>query len=334
MPRPPAAQLGFSWAEVPRAPRHASPPRATSPAVAAPGVQPFTFYLGVHKPYWLFDAAMRGVPLFLSYRQLRELQDRRALKPAVTEWCLDSGGFMELAEKGRWTYSAKSYADGVRRFARECGGLRWAAIMDWMTEACVLEKTGGTVAEHQARTIDSLIELRSIAPEIPWAPVLQGWGWGEHEDHVEQYARRGIDLTREPIVGVGSICRRSTTMFATMVLNDLADYGLKLHAFGFKIDGLTSSWSTVHPFGVRRERPVIERDTVFMPLWMRLRSADSTAWSFNARRSPPLPGCTHEHCNNCQLYARQWRQELMQQLATTGADAVRSQCRGTRVVGN
>ncbi|MBQ1165060.1 hypothetical protein KBZ21_44550, partial [Streptomyces sp. A73] len=27
---------------------------------------------------------------------------------------------------------------------------------------------------HQQRTVDNLIELRTLAPDIPWMPVLQG----------------------------------------------------------------------------------------------------------------------------------------------------------------
>jgi hypothetical protein len=42
-----------------------------------------------------------------------------------------------------------------------------------------------------------------------------------------------------------------------------------------------------------------------------LASADSMAWSFRARRSPPLPGCTHKSCSNCVHFALRWRDELL-----------------------
>ncbi|MGF0320689.1 DUF7221 family queuine tRNA-ribosyltransferase-like protein [Nocardia fluminea] len=38
-----------------------------------------------------------------------------------------------------------------------------------------------------------------------------------------------------------------------------------------------------------------------------LDSADSIAWSFRARRSPALPGCSHRSCANCRRFAVQWR---------------------------
>ena len=63
----------------------------------------------------------------------------------------------------------------VRRYRDEIGGLEWAAPMDWMCEPFMLAKTGLTVAEHQARTVANYLELRSLAPELPFVPVLQGW---------------------------------------------------------------------------------------------------------------------------------------------------------------
>ena len=44
-----------------------------------------------------------------------------------------------------------------------------------MCEPFMLAKTGLTVAEHQARTVANYLELRSLAPELPFVPVLQGW---------------------------------------------------------------------------------------------------------------------------------------------------------------
>lgn len=77
----------------------------------------------------------------------------------------------------------------------------WAAIQDWMCEPWILEKTGLTLDEHQRRTIESLRVLRELAPEIPWAPVVQGWAVADYLWHVEMYRDAGFDLTLEPIVG-------------------------------------------------------------------------------------------------------------------------------------
>lgn len=34
----------------------------------------------------------------------------------------------------------------------------------------------------------------------------------------------------------------------------------------------------------------------------------------NARRSPPLPGCTHKSCSNCLRYALEWRKKVERSL--------------------
>ncbi len=242
------------------------------------------FYLGTHDPSWL---GLTSVPLFLSHQRLRR---RRALPRARGPWALDSGGFSELSIRGTWTISPADYVAAVRRYRDEIGGLRWAAIQDWMCEPEVLKMTGLSVAEHQRRTVASYLELKSLAPEIPWAPVLQGWALGDYYDCIKGYERAGVDLRALPVVGVGTVCRRQATIRTCFLLGDLARQGLKLHGFGFKVEGL---------------RNVAEH----------LVSADSLAWSFNARKNPPLPGHTHKHCNNCLDYALEWRDELLGSLA-------------------
>ncbi len=56
-------------------------------------------------------------------------------------------------------------------------------------------------------------------------------------------------------------------------------------------------------------------DTTRVPLFIsdrRLTSADSMAWSVDARRKPPLPGCTrHKNCANCPRYALRWRRQVL-----------------------
>ncbi len=101
------------------------------------------------------------------------------------------------------------------------------------------------------------------------------------------YAASGVDLVQQPLVGVGSICRRQATKTASGILASLATaYGLRLHAFGFKTLGLRQSSAY-------------------------LRSADSMAWSMAARRAAAaLPGCSHASCANCLRFALLWRSGL------------------------
>ncbi len=181
----------------------------------------------------------------------------------------------------------------VRMYAAEIGMMRWAAGQDWMNEPIMLKKTGLTVAGHQRRTVDNLIELRMLDPSIPFVPTLQGWAPDDYARCIDLYDRAGIDLTKEPIVGVGSVCRRQGTDEAVRVFDAIERTmpGLRLHGFGFKVLGLTK-------------------------LQSRMASSDSLAWSFRARRSDPLPGheVRHKSCANCLEFALGWRTNLVDRL--------------------
>ena len=127
------------------------------------------FLLGSHQPGWLTTA---GVPLFISDRRLRVF---KTLPRAAAPWALDSGGFTELQQFGAWTVSAQDYVARVRRYRDQIGALLWAAPQDWMCEPAIVVKTGLSVAEHQARTVENFCTLRQLAPELPIIPVVQGW---------------------------------------------------------------------------------------------------------------------------------------------------------------
>ncbi|MGY4100506.1 deazapurine DNA modification protein DpdA family protein [Nocardia sp. R16R-3T] len=252
------------------------------------------FYLGTHQPGWLRQTA---VPLFISDVRLCGY---RTLPRAIGRFALDSGGFSMLSVHGTWAAgpSPREYAARVRRYAQEIGGLDWAAIQDWMCEPFITAKTGLTIAEHQARTVGSYLELRALDEALPFAPVLQGFDLADYVRNAQQYADAGVDLAAEPIVGVGSVCRRQGTSEAAAIMAALSREvpSMALHGFGVKTSGLTQYGDL-------------------------LESADSMAWSFNARREQkPLPGCTgHKNCANCLTYACQWRLKVLTSLAHTSA---------------
>ncbi len=238
------------------------------------------FILGVHEPAWL---ERTDVPLFVSARRLRR---RKRLPRPLGTWALDSGGFSELSMFGEWRTSAMTYVSEVRYWRDEMGGLEWAAAQDWMCEPFILDKTGKTIREHQRLTVDNYLLLRQLAPDLPWLPVLQGFTYSDYLRHFELYYNRGVWLTQLPLVGLGSICRRQHTEEAERIIRGLTSLGLRLHGFGFKLNGLRNV------SGV-------------------LASADSMAWSFDARRGEPFPGCTHATCANCLPYALAWRQRVL-----------------------
>jgi hypothetical protein len=111
------------------------------------------------------------------------------------------------------------------------------------------------------------------------------------------YADAGIDLTEEPLVGLGSVCRRQATEEIAAVVIRLHGLGLRLHGFGVKTEG------------IRRYGNY-------------LASADSMAWSLRGRH---ISGCAHRaHSQrpvaseaNCIHFARQWRDQVTSVKRTT-----------------
>jgi hypothetical protein len=242
------------------------------------------FYLGTHKAAWLERVE---IPLFVSVRTLR---GRKKMPRALGPWALDSGGFTELNMNGAWQTTPKQYVADVRRIQQEVGQLAWAASCDWMCETFVLKKTGKSVAEHQRLTVENYIELRQLAPELPFAPVLQGFHLDDYLRCFDLYQKKGVNLYDAPVVGVGTMCRRQGTQDAHKILGELAKTGLPLHAFGFKKAGLLLS---------RRF----------------LASSDSLAWSYDARRNQMVRcGGKHKSCANCMTFALLWRKRLLQEL--------------------
>lgn len=119
---------------------------------------------------------------------------------------------------------------------------------------------------------------------MPWLPVVQGWTLANYLRHLAMYRQAGVDLTAVPVVGVGAMCRRQGVADARLSLATLAARSLRLHAFGVK-------------------------GRILQACARYVASADSLAWSYAARRGPPLPACRgrHAHCNDCLAYALRWR---------------------------
>ena len=246
------------------------------------------FYLGIHEPLML---TRTEVPKFISYRRL---MNRKSDIEPIGEWSLDSGGFSEISQYGKWTITPEQYIESVGRY-KDWGGLNWAAPQDYMCEPHMNEKTGLSVAEHQRRTVDNFILLRDEAPDLPFIPVLQGWTMRDYADCLDLYAEAGFDLTKEPTVGVGSVCRREATFEIEAIMRQLYERGLhNIHGFGVKTNGL------------RRYGQYLQ-------------SSDSMAWSIAARmgtgercKTCKSNNCTRRvNCANCLDYALDWRERVI-----------------------
>ena len=211
----------------------------------------------------------------------------------------DDDHFFEDAAARAWRPQA--HAHRARRVLLEMGRahVAWIGPQDMMCEPFMLEATGLDVAEHQRRTVANYVELCRLAPDVPWLPVVQGWTVEDYVRCVELYRAAGVDLRESEWVGVGSICRRQGTAEGVAIIVAMLRLGLRVHAFGFKADGL------------RRLRAELAADE-----WARLR-ADSAAWSKHAQRGRiKLPACTHRGpCSNCVAYANVRRLELATALA-------------------
>lgn len=247
------------------------------------------FYLGTHRPSWL---DIVDVELFVSHRALiHPLPDgrRRPLPRARAGWVLDSGAFTEIVRHGAFTTSPADYCRAVALYRDEIGRLEWATPQDHMTEPFALERStiARTVRAAQRWTVDNYLELRTLDATLPFVPVLQGQTLEDYRYHRDLYARAGIDLELEPVVGLGSVCRRQASTELVSLIGALARDGLRLHGFGVKTAG-------VHRLGEL------------------LASADSLAWSYRGRHVRPCPHKPErQSCSSCLPHALEWRRRIV-----------------------
>lgn len=228
------------------------------------------------------------MPLFYAYHTIGK---RRELPRAIAPWALDSGGFNELAKRGRWRMTAAEYIEGVTRLRDEVGMLDFACPMDWPCGPPVLAATGKDVEYHLRATVDNMVELLAEAPGLPWAPVIQGWDLEDYHRHIELYDDAGINLDRFDTVTVGSVAARQGDPIAVAIFRTIkTDYGLPIHGLGVKRSGLKQYADA-------------------------LQSADSMAWSFEARFTfgPKLDACAgkHDRCMDCLDWALAWNEEIL-----------------------
>jgi len=254
---------------------HCLAPAVKNPALAR-------FYLGTHMPAWLTRV---DVPLFVSQRRLAK---RRTYRPAHTRWALDSGAFTEIYLYREYATTPAAYIAAARRYRDEIGRLDWIAPQDHMCEPFVLatSRIARTVPTAQRHTVDNYLTLRTLAPDLPIIPVLQGQTLADYWRCADMYERAGVDLHRERLVGLGSVCRREATDEIAQLVANLSADGLRLHGFGVKTDGLRR-------YG-----------------WC-LTSADSMAWSYRGRNIHPCPHTGVKSCANCLPHALAWRERAI-----------------------
>lgn len=211
------------------------------------------FFCGLHQP----SDAKHFAACVVSVNRLRA----RKGPFQVGDWIMDSGAFTEIATYGAYRHSVGSYAADVRRWS-DNGHLLAAVAQDFMCEPWILNKTGASVNKHQQLTIaryDALMAEDTASVYV--LPVLQGYTPDEYAQHIQMYGDR---LASGAWVGVGSVCKRNSNpraIEAVLLTIKQARPDLQLHGFGLKATALRSAL-----------------------VFDLLHTADSMAWSFEARR--------------------------------------------------
>jgi hypothetical protein len=235
------------------------------------------FYLGLHQPC---DVEKVNLPAFVSVSRL--LKRKSPLKHS--DWIMDSGGFTALSKNGSYAVSEREYIECIERHKPSM-----AFCQDWMCEDFILKKTRLTIKEHQERTIESYLSLSEMSEVI--RPVIQGWDIQDYLDCIRMYKQEGVDMTQ--LFGLGTVCSRNVApgvIYNLISVIKDAYPDIKLHGFGVKSTALIACAEL-------------------------LESADSMAWSFNARRTKLCPDCPINTCANCLEFALLWRKKLITQVA-------------------
>lgn len=224
---------------------------ATAPAI----------WLGAHEPWWAWEGEVSG-RLILSARRAKtrlSTGSKGRVRRATVPMFIDSGAYSELDKHDRWMWQAADFAEFVVGLCRALGTVEHAGIQDWMCEAHMLAKTGLTVEEHQRRTVLNFCLLRRLQRSVPWLPTLQGYTVADYFRCAQMYRDAGVRLEDHRLVGLGSVCRRSSTPEIEGVIRQVKEgLGVDLHGFGVKSEGaLLACWG--------------------------LSSMDSMAWSTRAR---------------------------------------------------
>lgn len=216
-------------------------------------------YLGMGDPSWLDRPEFEGVPRCVSAKQLDEY---RKIRKSNGPTFLDSGAFTLIKTYARWPFTPEQFVEKTRRQVAALGPENVVAIgqMDMMCEEVVIyggnTKDGhfvGTrhflglpadatfddyVFEHQRITVANFVLLRLLAPDLPIIPIIQGFTLAQYLRCVRMFREAGVDLLSEPLVGIGSMCRRQGTTEAKEIISAIAALGIRLHGFGVSAKGI------------------------------------------------------------------------------------------------
>lgn len=295
-------------------------------------------WLGAQDPWWAWDGSTDKRLLVTASRIKARLSTDPAAKGCPRRGTcpvfLDSGAFSWLSKHGTWDrWPAAEFAEFVAWVCDVLGTVEHAGIQDYMCEPHMLAKTGLTIEDHQRRTVASYLELRRLAPQVPWLPTLQGFAVADYLRCAEMYEHAGVRLDRQALVGLGSVCRRSSTTELEVVIRDLVrglGSGIRLHGFGVKDEGAMASClrlaSMDSQAGSRRGRGIEDdiRLGLGLPLdapWSAVLAADHDRLDLDL--ADWIPWRTHHApggLQNSQAFVEDWRLRQLAKLCARVVD--------------
>lgn len=215
------------------------------------------FYLGIFNP-------SKADFINRACISVNVLQRRRSM--TINNWILDCGGYTTILKHGRYPDSPEAYAAQINHWS-QYGNLVAAVSQDWLCLPSHLARTGLSVADHQRLSIERYDTLCKLVETTIILPTLQGLNPTDYIVHLHQYGDR---LRLKQWVGVGSLKNREiSTVEAILIGIKRERPDLQLHGFGCGLEYLSSG-------------------TIFQLL----KSADSMAWSYHARRRGLRRDCT------------------------------------------
>ena len=154
---------------------------------------------------------------------------RRPPADHISALTIDSGGFTAAKRWGCYPWTREQYVEFIRQEIRDIP-LTFCASMDYACEREVNRETFATNRERIRQTIENEMQLRALAPDLPWLGVLQGNTLDERLFDVRCRRRLGLIF---PLMGIGSICGRRASEAATVIRSYRRWLpGVRYHAFG------------------------------------------------------------------------------------------------------
>jgi len=143
---------------------------------------------------------------------------------------IDSGGFNCMSKFGEFPWSVAEYHTWL---SENKEFFDFAAIMDYACEDRFNDLY--TVEQRRRKTLQNTLKQFNMDPEYNLIPVLQGRSLADYIEFYDWLKEYGLPTD---FVGVGTVCRLSSTEKVVKIINGLREKtDIKhFHGFGIKVD--------------------------------------------------------------------------------------------------